>query len=183
MVHIHTPLFMDKAVLSRIREQDGFDQEVIRVFGELSQVARIKPLYSPHLLHDAWQSFKWDLDRLDGNMPDSKPDHFKICGLAAYWLRRHSPIIDFEEDRVKITRDATVKEWRGIFEKYDRVFLPFAFGYRICYFFESNKETDDGKEPRLPVLDTKYIEAQCYVMKYKNISPHAMGMVYRALFL
>lgn len=175
------PIFMEADALGKMRDEAGFASLVIGCFGDMCKEARLTPEFSLSLMHDAWESFCWDTQRLDTNMPkESKPDHFKICGFAAYWLRRHSPVITLKEDRVKITRDEVVMEWRKLLDDYSRAFLAFYFGYRICYFIEANSEKGGGALPR-PDMD--YLKSLCYVMKYKSLSPHAMGMIYRSLFV
>ena len=185
MVETPAPIFMPLDTLDRLQDEDKFCRIVVDTFGELCGLARLTPEFEPDLMHDAWEAFNWDTQRLVTNMSSKspepvEPDHFKICGFAAYWLRRHSPVSVLMEDKgLKVTKDEVIKEWRRLFGSYSRALLAFYFGYRICYFYETRGESD-SVSPRKP--DSAYIEAICYVMKYKSLSPHAMGMIYRSLF-
>lgn len=168
--------------LAKLQDKDSFRIIVEYAFKDACKEGHIKPVFSHALMHDAWESFRWDTKRLDDNM-SSKPDHFKICGFAAYWLRRNSPVIGLKKSNTKITRDKQVKELQHLLTKYGRSFLAFHLGYEICHFYERNREEGGlpGSAPRIP--DADFVETLCYVMKYKNLSPHAMGMIYRSLFL
>lgn len=169
---------MDRKILDKMQDEGQFGLIVKQHFGDFCKEAHFKPVFSDSLMHEAWRAFRWDTERLEGNMP-SKPDHFKIGGFAAYWLRRNSPVIALGKDNTVIKHDKVVMGQQKLLAKYGRAFLPFHLGYRICHNFESNRADGGGLSLR---LDADYIESMCYVMKYKNVSPHAMGMIYRSLF-
>ena len=165
-------------IFDKLREEKRFRIFVCREFDYEAAKVGLEPHYSPDLLYDAWQSYMWDIDRLDGNMP-TVPDHFKHCGYLAYWLQRHSPVTGWEavRDAHKITKEEDAA--RDLIFSAGRAYHAFSLGYRICFFFEKNKES----EIRLPrPINADYIRHISYYMKYKNVSPHAMGLVYRSLF-
>jgi len=171
----------EKIEAENIKESEECFGNLVRCeFDNLVNYASVSPKYNATLLCDAYQSYRWDAQRLDDNMPDSPtPDHFKLSGYLAYWLRRNSPVTKFEptEEEHRLTTEA--KQLRQFLFEYGRVYLPFMMGYRICWFFERNKE--GGK--RLPdFIDADYINTACYFLKYKNVSPHSLGLVYRSLF-
>lgn len=166
-------------VFERIKDEEEFCRFVGTFFAAMSKVANLKPEFSPLFAHEAWEAYCGDVDRMQISMPNGKqPDHFKRCGCLAYWLRRNSPVIRWHEDPPSIARESPLKEWRTLFEKCGNAFLAFALGYHICHYYEAQKGNAPRRKP-----DLDYLEDMCYVMKRKNLSPHAMGMVYRSLFL
>ena len=134
------------------------------------------PKMSESAIEDAYSCYMEDIARMDSKMP-TQPDHFKRAGIIAYWLRRHAPVFGF-----KLCDDMASKKQKRIQEEllieYGHVYLAFAFGYKLCLFFV--REDTGGKT--MPELDLKYIQSICYLMKYKSISPHSLGFIYRSLF-
>lgn len=174
-------LLIEKDVFNNIETEDGFGELVKHGFDEDAHDAFLKLEYSVGLLHDAYQSYRWDTQRLDKNMPNSEsPSHFKLSGCLAYWLRRNSPIENWKttEEEHRITDDA--KGLRKFISDYGRVYHPFMLGYRICWSFERNKE--DGSPFLSTTINANYINTVCYYMKYKSVSPHALGLIYQSLF-
>ena len=173
--------FIECAIFDKIKNQDKFGDLVVREFDADTSYVSLKLQYSADLLHDAYQSYKWDIERLNENMPDSTtPDHFKLSGYLAYWLRRNSPIVGWENIKREKPLSPEEEKFREFLFEYGRVYLPFLLGYRICWFFEDNRKDRDSKLPGF--LDQNYVNIACYFMRYKNVSPHALGLVYRSLF-
>ena len=177
MLDLRPPPIQDD-IFDKLRSEKAFSNFVCKEFAYEAAKAALKPEYSPDLMHDAWQSYMWDIDRLDNNMP-AVPDHFKRCGYLAYWLRRHSPVALWQPLKEEYEISASEKEYRNLIHNCGRAFHAFSFGYRICLFFEENKESE-VKLPR--PIDADYIRHIAYYMKYKSVSPHAMGLIYRSLF-
>ena len=176
VIDLQPPIEAD--IFDKLRKKEWFQNFVYQEFKYEAAKAGLKPKFSSDLLHDAWQSYIWDIERPDGNMP-TVPDHFKHCGYLAYWLQRHSPVTGWEavRDAHKITKEEDAA--RDLIFSAGRAYHAFSLGYRICFFFEQNKES----EIRLPrPINADYIRHISYYMKYKNVSPHAMGLVYRSLF-
>ena len=178
---------IDSKILDKIyKSEEEFGRFVCDEFDTIGRYVALKPQYSDYLFHDAYQSYIWDIDRLKENMKkDSKtmtPDHFKLCGYLAYWLRRNSPITRWDEVDGKSRHQMSKKEKqvREVIYDFGRAFSAFMVGYRICYFLEHNKESEESKLSR--PIDESYIRAVCYCMQYKNVSPHALGLIYRSLF-
>lgn len=63
-------------------------------------------------------------------------------------------------------------------------FAVFDFGLTICHFFEHQKKQNPSGAPAIGGNDGfSYHESICYVMEFKNLSPHSMGMIYRSLYV
>ena len=166
-------------IFDKLRKKEWFQNFVYQEFKYEAAKAGLKSKFSSDLLHDAWQSYVWDIERLDDNMQPVIPDHFKHCGYLAYWLQRHSPVAFWEPSADEYEMDTDAKQLRKLIDDCGRALHAFSLGYRICFFFEKNKES----EIRLPrPINADYIRHISYYMKYKNVSPHAMGLVYRSLF-
>jgi len=119
--------------------------------------------------------------KIDGG---GTPDHFKQAGILSYWLRRRSPIRNFET----FTKyDTEVGRYRqNTFVQMYNEIGAYIFGYNLCRFAEAKAETSSspdisGSLTKSP--DFKYTHDMGVLMKNKHISPHALMMIYRALFL
>ena len=171
-----TPPFSEE-FFGDILQEKKFVDIVNREYKYEASLACLTPLFSVDFMKDAYQSYKGDIERLNGNMK-TKPDHFKCAGCLSYWLRRHSPVYKFQESEKNILSPEQQK-LRDIIKDYGNAYLAFMLGYRACEFFQKNSK----EVKKLPSnIDEDYIETVCYLMKYKSISPHAMGMIFRSLF-
>ena len=68
MVETPAPIFMPLDTLDRLQDEDKFCRIVVDTFGELCGLARLTPEFEPDLMHDAWEAFNWDTQRLVTNM-------------------------------------------------------------------------------------------------------------------
>ena len=59
--------------------------------------------------------------------------------------------------------------------------LAFDLGISICVFFEIHQKGNHNR--MVPDFSSDYVKAISYFMKFKNISPHSMGMIFRSLFV
>lgn len=157
-------------------QEAGFLEAVRREYVYEAGLAGLRPKFSRSVIHDAFQCYKADIERLVSNMKTS-PDHFKRSGCLAYWLRRHNPVYDWEEENDVLPREQEMFKKRII--DYGHVHMAFMLGYKACLKF-AGPNIPASKSPS--ELDADYIETVSYLMKYKSISPHAMGMIYRSLF-
>ena len=171
------PLWLPKDFFDVIRDEGEFREFALRGYAYDAKIGLLKPKFLAGMMHDVYQCYKKDTERLDHNMPTS-PDHFKCAGFIAYWLRRHPPVYKFQE----MTGELSDKQEkvRELILKYGNVLLAFSYGYQICLFFEQG--SSKSANPKMPQLDLNYIESICYLMKYKNVSPHSLGFIYRSLF-
>lgn len=167
---------MSETFFRDIMNEEKFSEAVWDGYLYEAALAHLKPDFSTSAMHDAWQCYQQDIERLEANMKRSAPDHFKRAGCLAYWLRRHSPVFDWQPLRGMPSPEQK-KIRKALFDDYGNVFLAFVLGYKSCLKFERARTNKPIPEP-----DTDYLETVCYLMKYKSISPHAMGMIYRSLF-
>ena len=180
----NSPNINHKILQHILKDKKKFGKFVCAEFTNDAKYAAVVPRYSDDLMLHAYQSYLRDIKRLGNNM-DPNPNHFEICGYLAYWLCRNSPVVSWNKgddvSRYEMNQDM-IKAQDLIFES-GRSFHAFMIGYRICWFFERHKEEVLSQAKSLPELNEDYIRAICHVMQYKDISPHAMGLIYRSLFL
>lgn len=165
--------------------------EFTRVFTDYAtsalEFARLFPKFSGPRLKEAHGSWLADLKRVQENEKHLAAglDHFKQCGHLAFWLRRLSPVIEFTDvdlGDAELPMSAHEKAFRKLIEGYANEYLAFDFGYQICSYFETrHKEKPSPRSPDL-VLSPDYYQWTCHFMKFKNVSPHAMHLIYKSLF-
>ena len=147
--------------------------------------ALLVPVYSQSRIVDTYRFWTQDVERLRTfSLPtNTVPDHFKQAAHLMYWLRRQAPVIDYLDAESiqdgggsKITpREEKVRE---LLFQCGSEFLAFDIGYQICWAYES----DSAGHQLEFALDEDYIETVCCFLKEKNVSPHAMYLVFKSLF-
>ena len=72
--------------------------------------------------------------------------------------------------------------FRGLLLPYANEYLAFDFGFQIVKFYELGKE-GGSKRANEMALSRDYYKTVCHFLKYKTVSPHALNLIYRSLFL
>ena len=160
-----------------IQEEDGFRKYLHQEYAYEAGAGFYDLLLSDRVVHDVYECYTEDAERLAGKMP-TVPDHFKHAGILAYWLRRHNPILSWKETGVMPHNEYASA--RDFLMRYGHVYLAFAYGYRICLLYV--RESTGGKTMPELTPNPNYIESICNLMKYKSVSPHSLGFIYRSLF-
>lgn len=151
--------------------------------------ARLVPVVSAARLFDAHSFWKADLKRLTFSLHTDSvtPDHFKQAAHLAYWLRRSGPVIEFFDSRgpmepvIDKPLEDKYERIRELLFNYGTEYFAFDLGYLICRFYETNRS--DGKHMSKDfTLDEEYIQTVCCFLKEKNVSPHALYLLYKSLF-
>ena len=167
---------------NRICVEDKFKEFVRSEYEyETNKFAALSPTLSDDAMLDVHQCYMRDAERLEESM-DTTPSHFKRAGLLVYWLRRHKPVVKWGIVNGEVLAPDQQKA-RDFIVDYGHVYLAFSLGYSICLYFEREVDRETAGKRALPNPNDKYVEAVCYLMKYKSISPHAMGFIYHSLFL
>lgn len=149
--------------------------------------AKLHPIISERRVHDAHLGWCRDLVRvpqIELDLSDGL-DHFKRCGHLTYWLRRSQPLIGAEdksglytyEGGSELTPDEA--EFRELLWAYGNEYLAFDLGVQFCRFYE----LDRGGPRANMVIPTHYIQTICNFLKFKNVGPDALFLVFRSLFL
>lgn len=130
--------------------------------------------------------FYWlaDLGRIGTHELDgANPDHFKQAGHLAYWIRRVRPISNLEVINVDSKadmspEDAYADEYRLYFN-YGNEYLAFELGYHLSLFYILFAATKPG---RIVTPSWDFIECTCHFLNAKNVSPHALFLIYKGFF-
>ncbi|MEO9894795.1 MAG: hypothetical protein ABJD13_02490 [Paracoccaceae bacterium] len=131
--------------------------------------------------HTLWQE---DLKHSsDMDMDGRHLDHFKHAGYLAFWLRRASPIIRIDFDKSKIENlPKSERYYLDFLVQFGNEHLAFTLGHEICMFFQCYR-VDMPVDPKAFGFDSAFAHDMNSTMKRKNMSPHALNLIYRALFL
>lgn len=80
---------------------------------------------------------------------------------------------------VTVTAEEIIAQRRRIFG-YANEFVAFDYGYRQCMKYEKLRLTFTGPSfwP-----DIEFIDTICYFLKFKNVSPHAIVLIYKSLLM
>lgn len=175
----------------RLQAIEADENEFLAFYSEYSEdilhLARLFPRLSrPRVLeaHGAWTK---DLERVGANENKLQDglDHFKRAGHLAFWLRRMSPIVEFVDETTNIADGAEYDlmkhehEFRDLMAGHANEYMAFDIGFQYCKFYELSvgSKIAEGIE-----LSEDYIRTTCHFMKYKQVSPHALFMIYKSLF-
>jgi len=116
---------------------------------------------------------------LDGG----SPDQYKHAGYLAFWLRRSTPIIRLDiPDSVSSSLSPADKYYVDFLHQFGNEHLAFMIGYEICLFFACYR-SGMPLEPAAFSYDSNFAHDVCSTLKRKNMSPHALSLIYRALFM
>ncbi len=161
---------------------DNFEIFVRKHYTAFCYEGSYEPQIHEACLKDAHAAFCRDKENMPNSLPDSSstPDHFKMAGVLVYWLRRFAPV--YELRSLNLGYPST-EDLRELLEKYPSELLAFEFGFAICHYFESEKEGNSTAMPAIDANSLDFYKTICYMMKFKNMSPHSLGAVYRALYV
>lgn len=138
-------------------------------------------------LNEAHHYWVCDINRIGQNdFAGGVPDHFKQAGHLCYWVRRTRPVTDIEvivkSTKTDLSPNDAYKEEYDLFFNYINEYLGLDLGFHTVLFYHLY----DKKNPRhasrgmLPSWD--FIECTSHFMNSKNVSPHALFLIYKALF-
>lgn len=169
------PFQVTDDIFERLSKLPIFIEIVSEHVGELVFPAGVEAELSDQRLVDAFMLWSEDIRRQTNNVRAGIIiDHFKRAAFLTYWLRRTQPIIRLPQATHYSEKDAFQKKSRVFLGQYASEATAFSLGLLLCGAFEESKSL---------VLDRSYFLDVCYVMKSKNVSPHALYLIYKSLFL
>lgn len=178
----------DSTLTSIFKDSRVFEDNFAEYAREVSSKARLIPKIVPIRVKDAHAFWKEDLHRVGGAEPllVNGLDHFKQCGHLAYWLRRTSPVVEFHDTSELYTEgtpglNKDEVAFRDLMYKYGTEYMAFDWAFQICLFHEKTRPDKSERADSL-VLSPDYIETMCHFLKRKNVSPHALFLIFRSLF-
>ena len=151
-----------------------------RLFPKLSRLRLVE-------VHGAW---KRDMERVGAHEKrlEDGLDHFKRSGHLAFWVRRFTPVVEASDTMLNLgdsegyPLDQNEQAFRDLLFGYTNEYLAFDLGFQFSRFYEINREDATARAP-LVRPSVEYIATMCHFLKYKTVSPHAMTMIYKSLFL
>jgi len=151
--------------------------------------ARLYPrLSKPRVIeaHGAWLS---DLKRVNDHEPQLGEglDHFKRAGHLAFWVRRMGPVVEAVDttqnfaDAPGYDLSSDEQAFRDLLFGYANEYVAFDLGYQFCRYYELNKAGGSARANSL-ILTEDCIRTNCHFLKYKQVSPHALYLIFKSLF-
>jgi hypothetical protein len=164
--------------------REVFVEEIHSAFYTESERLGVLPHWSKARAYDVRFHWLQDLERIE-HVEDriTRADHLKCAAHLIFWLRRHSPVDNF-------AWDDPLSSSKEFMLKYGREYLAFDFGYRAAQVYEiavNGRNLPDTSFPiksSLPgVPKNDFVESVVHVLKSKSISPHALFILLKAIFL
>jgi hypothetical protein len=179
-------MIINEGDLEAIRDEATFVRVFANYAKETMWQARLIPRLSLARVVDAHGAWCNDLERVKHHEKlEDDLDHFKRCGHLCFWLRRASSIVE-AIDPVNNLADAEgmplseiERDFRDLLFPYANEYLAFDFGLQFCKFYEMNEGSQRARDL---LLNEDYLRTVCKFMKYKNVSPHALFLIYKSLF-
>jgi hypothetical protein len=139
-------------------------------------------------LEDTFSLWRRDVDRVQRREYDEgELDQYKLAGYLCYWLRRMSPIVSINESSAigLLSGGTSVMEELFVEQeflyKYANEFMAFDVGLLMCRNVQIWRELGPNDKRAYVVAKRPFLDNICEVLKTRNMSPHAMYMVYHAL--
>lgn len=176
---------IEKSTLGDLKNCDFFINYYSRYVSETLWNIRLIPhLSRPRLIeaHEAWLA---DLKRVQKHESRLKGlNIYKQAGHLAFWIRRTSPVTEAVDGTGNMSVGPAPFTKRQLdFEKlitsYCNEYLAFDFGFQLVKFYRLGKP--GGRAENLD-LSVRYYKTVCQFMKYKQVSPHALHLIYKSLF-
>lgn len=168
----------------RIKAKEVFIEEIHNDFHQRCEELDASFHFNKGRAIEAYFHWMQDLKVIPVRDPVIKaPCHLKCAAFLIYWLRRFSPVDEFACDDLD---SGSVQ----FLVKYGREYLAFDIGYRAAQVYERgiNGRALPGDAFSLQSFDSRvdvndFVETVTQVMKAKNVSPHALYLVLKAIFL
>lgn len=160
-------------------------------YGQIFSVEKFVPEISSYQAHQAHERWVTDIERIRVNENGGLSlDHFKLAAHLAFWLKRFSPVAKFKQNQdLKIANVRTRDDGSYIYS-YGNSQAAFLLGFRICSFWEAMKldhtrtKADKIRPQDFNLADHKdFLQNVSYVLADRSSSPHALFLVYKALFI
>ena len=160
---------------------DNFVEAVRKSYGLYFLNAGLIADIDENKLLECFVLWKNDLKRIkEFEMSDSHElDHFKHAAHMVYWLRRALPVISIQPAEEDLT-EVQLQEQQLLF-KYANQYCAFDFGFKLCAFFEANR-VDSKVYFSEMTLSYDYKQVASHFLKTKNVSPHALFLIYKGVF-
>jgi len=147
--------------------------QIARQFGaEIRTIMHLRLLQAQDYWHRDILRLQETIRQTD---PDTlpEPDEFKQAAFLAYWLRRRMVVDRVQADDIDLVR-------------YMNEIVAFLIGFRICHFHQAIRPDIVGEEAKRRIrqfrLHEDYVWELAIFLHHKNVSPHALYLIYKSLF-
>lgn len=140
---------------------------------------------------DAWHE---DLKHKPNRVHESVDlDPYKRAGFLCYWLRRRNVVDEIRPDGTDVA-DPKQMQKTELFAAYGNELCSFYLGYQFCLRFAFTQNGGGAETPLIhaSVMDAERIQSIkldgnfqkeiAICLKFKNMSPHALYIIYKSLF-
>ena len=174
-------------VFARLRDLGHFISDIHGHYTQEAEKSYLRVNVAEDRLRDAYTLWQSDLGRASGReYRGGELDQYKIAGYLCFWLRRMSPIVAMSENPQMGQLDAGNELLQELFDdqkflyKYANEYLAFEIGFRLC----TNAELWRVDNPirRFVVPKQSFLHDVANTLKTKPVSPHALYLIYYALF-
>lgn len=154
-------------------------------FSRLAEQYKCTVTTSPMRMLDVFDAWRRDakgwLDEMNRHQGTVGLDHFKHAGILAFWLRRRLVVerVTFVENPSPPFEAGYVSPLQEHFAEFSNELLSFFLGFHFCLRYEF---TPTGWDLSATNLDDNYVATIATLLKRKNVSPHAMYLIYKSLF-
>lgn len=180
-------------IFKDLEDRDKFISILRSYFEEFFTPLGLVPSISKARLIDTYNAWHRDLFRVSQmELKGSVADHYKRAGYLAYWLRRNAPITMLVEDRSILVGAAPSEAKLNRAKRFANELTAFDVGWRLTTYFETRRAdvmTTLQLLGRRPVsvaeflLPDDFLQTICQFLKEKNVSPHALFLIYKALII
>lgn len=160
----------------------------------------LRPVLSRYNLLEALSSYRSDIKDLERRENGGgEAEQFKKAAFLAYWLRRVSPIQSII-GTAPAAKASTATDFQSFLIAYANEYCAFDLGFRISRYWVTRDEDLEHHSVRITSvydgitneidfknishfrLSRAYIRDVCQLMKEKNVSPHALYLMYKGIF-
>ncbi len=178
---------ISRQTLEAIKDREEFLSVFTEYAMEVLGKAALFPKLSKPRVYEAHGAWITDLKRVGQHEPNLKGglDHFKQCGHLAFWLRRMTPVaemMDLDFGDAELPLSSRAQELRTLLNGYNNEYLAFDFPFQICKYYEFRHKQKPSQRAAGLILSPDYYQMACHFMKYKNVSPHALHLIYKSMF-
>jgi len=191
-----------KNILNKLKDCDFFVDCIRYNYAQIASNLGFNISTDNFLLIETHGFWTGDLERVLNHGIDNSEnlDFYKQVGFLAYWLRRRA-VIGFRElndsenfsDPIKLKDHInTLPSRMNFYARYYNEYSAFIFGTQLCmnYWINRLRKNPEYSEEQIKV----YIENTArkikvfsndasVLLKHKSVSPHALYLIYKALFL
>lgn len=164
---------------NRTGRHEWFVEAIAENYAALAERYGCEVSISERRTLEAQKYWMQDLTRVVIEGGSSVPDHLKQAGFLAFWLRRRV-VVDSSAE----IRGAPYVMYQDEFLQYSNDWLAFLFGFQLCLYFEADPRQGPRRRQQLQQykLDPEYLRDVSVLLNHKNVSPHALYIIYRSLF-